>query len=309
MSDDCELAELRLPGGRALTYAAYGPRDAPPVLYSHGFPGSRLEARLTGRVAHAVGVRIYAFDRPGYGGSPFQRGRRIVDWPADIEAATRVLGIGRFAALGVSGGAPYALATAWALSHQCIAAALVCGLGPVASHGDTLGMNGVSRGGFLLGRHAPAVVHAVYGAVIGRRVRARPESIFALLDGKASAADRTALADPALRQTIMDSVRTAFAQGGRGVAHELILYSRPWGFELEAIRQRVWLWHGEQDATVPVALGRAMARRLPDCIAEFPPAEAHFSLPVNRAQAVLTRLRDALRATAGGETRPETPRH
>ena len=159
-------------------------------------------------------------------------------------------------------------------------------------------MNRVSRGGFLLGRHAPLIVHAVYGGIISRFVRSRPESIFALLNAKSPVADQIAIAEPGLRSTILASVRTAFDQGGRGVARDLIIYSRPWGFDLSSVRQRVWLWHGVQDGTVPITFAHAMAHALPDCVAEFAPDEAHFSLPVNRSEAVMTRLRDALRPPA-----------
>jgi len=285
---------LRLPDGRQLSYAQYGDPDGVPVFYCHGFPGSRMEARQTDRWARELGVRIIAFDRPGYGGSDYQPGRRLLDWPGDIAAGADALGIDRFGVLGISGGAPYALAIASALGNRCPAVAIVCGLGTAERHGDTVGMNGVSRGGILLGRYAPSIVHAVYGGIISRYVQRKPEAIFDLLNAKSPQADRIAIAEPGLRSTILDSVRTAFAQGGRGAARDLIIYARPWGFELESIRQRVWLWHGQQDGTVPIAFGQAMARRLPDCIAEFPEHEAHFSLPVNSADAVLTRLRDAL---------------
>jgi pimeloyl-ACP methyl ester carboxylesterase len=293
MNDGREHQSMRLPDGRRLAWASYGDPAGVPVFYCHGFPGSRIEARYTDAAARRLGVRVIAFDRPGYGGSDYQPGRRLLDWPDDLAAGATHLGIDRFALLGVSGGAPYALAGASALARRCAVVALVCGLGPVGSHHDTAGMNGVSRSGFLLGRHAPAVVRAVYGGLIGRRLRRRPEAIFDLLNAHSPAADRAALADPGLRSTIVDSVRTAFDQGGRGAAHDLILYSQPWGFDLESVSQRVWLWHGAADSTVPIAFGRAMAARLPDCVAEFPGQEAHFSLLVNRIADVLTRLRDS----------------
>ena len=78
--------QIRLQDGRMLGYAEYGAPDGVPVFYFHGFPSSRLdwqffdsEGTLTEQNA-----RIIAVDRPGSGLSDFQRGRRILDWPADV---------------------------------------------------------------------------------------------------------------------------------------------------------------------------------------------------------------------------------
>jgi fermentation-respiration switch protein FrsA (DUF1100 family) len=50
------------------------------------------------------------------------------------------------------------------------------------------------------------------------------------------------------------------------------------------------LWHGEQDTTVPVAMGRCLAAALRQCRARFYPDEGHFSLPVRRAEEILATL-------------------
>ncbi|MBC7778510.1 MAG: alpha/beta fold hydrolase, partial [Proteobacteria bacterium] len=84
MTEAREFDTVRLPDGRRLTYAQYGDPAGVPVLYCHGFPGSRLEARQTDAVARRLGVRVIAFDRPGYGGSDFQPRRRLLDWPNDV---------------------------------------------------------------------------------------------------------------------------------------------------------------------------------------------------------------------------------
>lgn len=53
---------LKLRDGRTLSYADYGP----PIIYMHGFPGSRLEAALLTRFTTTT-ARIIAPDRPGMG--------------------------------------------------------------------------------------------------------------------------------------------------------------------------------------------------------------------------------------------------
>ncbi len=86
--------------GRQLGYAQYGQPDGAPIVYFHGHPGSRLEARLAHEAAAGSGFRVIALDRPGYGLSDFQPGRAIADWPADVAEAADALGIGRFSVAG-----------------------------------------------------------------------------------------------------------------------------------------------------------------------------------------------------------------
>jgi len=55
-----------------------------PVFYFHGTPGSRFECNIFPEAANSVGARIIVADRPGYGLSDFQKGRRLLDWPNDV---------------------------------------------------------------------------------------------------------------------------------------------------------------------------------------------------------------------------------
>ena len=58
-------------------YAEAGVADGEPVIHFHGTPGSRLEMAWADDVVSAAGVRMLAFDRPGYGSStqaPFSLG-------------------------------------------------------------------------------------------------------------------------------------------------------------------------------------------------------------------------------------------
>src|SRR5215469_10466634 len=77
---------LRLADGRTLACLELGDPAGPPVLYFHGFPGSRLEARVAAEAATRLGVRLLAVDRPGFGQSTFQAGRTVRSWAADVAA-------------------------------------------------------------------------------------------------------------------------------------------------------------------------------------------------------------------------------
>ena len=72
------------------------------------------------------------------------------------------------------------------------------------------------------------------------------------------------------------ATRDSFRSGARGVTQEMVVLVRPWGFELGEVRGHVDLWHGEEDANVPVAVARAVANALPDCDARFIEGAGHL---------------------------------
>jgi hypothetical protein len=75
---------LRLADGRTLACLELGDAGGSPILYFHGYPGSRLEGRLGARAARRLGLRLLAPDRPGFGASTFLPGRTIGAWAADV---------------------------------------------------------------------------------------------------------------------------------------------------------------------------------------------------------------------------------
>src|ERR687888_264534 len=75
---------IQLEDGRRLGYAEWGDLSGQPLLYFHGWSGSRVEGWLGDQPAKATGVRLIAFDRPGMGLSGFQPRRTLLDWPNDV---------------------------------------------------------------------------------------------------------------------------------------------------------------------------------------------------------------------------------
>ena len=263
------MGRVTLGDGRVLAYAEYGRSDGVPVLYCHGFLGSRLEASLTQPVAADLGLRVVAPDRPGYGASSYQCNRRLADWPRDVATLADALGFDRFAVLGVSGGGPYALACAALLPERVMGAGVVCGLGPLAGARHRHRMRLLARASYTIARHLPGLAQVLARGLPTRSIRHRPIRILALLASTAPTVDREVLCRSDVRDTLAASLREALAQGGRGAAGDLVIYSHPWPIDLQRITVPVHLWHGEQDATVPVAVARQVSASLPQCRAEF----------------------------------------
>lgn len=273
---------IRRPDGRGLGYAITGDPSGPPVFYFHGWPASRLEAALIDDLP----VRLIATDRPGYGASSPQRGRRLLDWPADVAALADHLGIGAFHAIGVSGGAPYALACAAALP-RVTSVALVSPLPPFA------------------GPHAPPIPALGRALPRLRRLGLRPWTGWAIMAGvrlgtrfglfdprkvfdSACSPKDAACLTPALRQQLVKAWREGLRNGVAGAASDARIYAAPWGFDLAAITTPVTIWHGNADVVVPpatlAAYATLAARRhlLQD--------EGHYSLALTRSAEVIADL-------------------
>jgi pimeloyl-ACP methyl ester carboxylesterase len=82
-------ASVPLPDGREVAYEEYGDPAGFPILSFHGGLSSRLDAAPAHDAARAARVRLVSPDRPGMGVSTYQPGRRLLDWPADVDALTR----------------------------------------------------------------------------------------------------------------------------------------------------------------------------------------------------------------------------
>lgn len=268
---------LRLPDGRLLGYAEYGDPAGAPLFFFHGTPGSRLAGRAGAEAAAQGGVRLVAPDRPGFGLSDFQPGRRLVDWPGDVVALADALDIDRFAVAGVSGGGPCAAACAWKIPERLTAVGLISGVGPVEEPAATEGMSRNNRLIFGLGRRAPWLLRPPMAAM-GWLARRSPQRMLDQMLSDVPEADRRIVERDDVRAIFADDLPEAFRQGARGAAYEFALYTRPWGVPLEQIGIAVHLWQGEADVNVPPSMGRYLAATIPDCRARFIPGAGHFWL-------------------------------
>jgi pimeloyl-ACP methyl ester carboxylesterase len=274
-----------LSDGRRLSFAEFGERPGKAVFYFHGFPGSRLEAKLADKVARDTHVRFIGIDRPGYGFSSFKPLRTVVDWVDDVAQLADALGIDRFSVLGVSGGGPYAAACACKIADRLDATGIICGMGPVDRAGSMRHMPWMYRQGLRLAGRFPAIATVIF-PFSAFFFRYYPGLMLSILSGKVAGPDNIALKNNTLVKVLRASFREAFRSSLRWPATDAVLYSRPWEFRLQDIRTRVHLWHGEMDRIVPPEIARYMARNIPDCRATFYENEGHFSIILNRIEEI-----------------------
>ncbi|HSP81344.1 MAG TPA: alpha/beta hydrolase [Myxococcaceae bacterium] len=126
------LGQVRLPEGRRLGWAEWGPEEGTPVLLCSGAATSRWLG-FGGDVVGQLGIRLLTVDRPGLGASDPEPGRTLDDWARDVRHLAEIRELPGLAVVGFSQGAPFALA--------CAAAGCVSGVA-VVSGSDELASPG-----------------------------------------------------------------------------------------------------------------------------------------------------------------------
>jgi pimeloyl-ACP methyl ester carboxylesterase len=288
MTDRMQLS-VRLPDGRRLGYAEAGPTDGRPLLYFHGTPGSRLERHPDTELLHAMGVRLIALERPGYGLSTPQPARQLSDWPADVAAFADLFGLDAFAVLGFSGGGPYALACARAIPQRITATVVVSSPAPYAA------LERIPEGLalFELARDAPWQA----GALL-QELAASGDQLYSLMRGAMAEAERRVMGAAALESMYRRNMDEAVCQGVAGMVQDMAIIAGDWGFDVAEIAGPVDLWHGLADSFTPPSMGHYLAERLPSCRSRFLPGEGHFLL--------FPLWRDMLACIAGEQERAAT---
>jgi len=270
----------------------YGNANGVPVIFCHGWPSSRIMARLTDEPARELGIRIISPDRPGISGSSLQPDRKLSDWPRVVERIVEHLGVSEFRMLAISGGAPYAYATAAAMPQHVRAIAIVGGAPPMAELVDAEGLLPLYRWMLALYRTQPRLLRRLlYLArpVLSLRppVRFRPLLLKMLM---LRPCDAESLRDAAAFEAIFESQRRAWRGSAEGVMVDAQIYAQAWGFALEDVQVPVRLWHGKQDRAFSVRLAEQVAKRLPNCKARFVDDAGHYSLPIRHMREILKDL-------------------
>jgi pimeloyl-ACP methyl ester carboxylesterase len=275
---------IRLRDGRRMQSLEVGKSDGVPLFHFHGNGSSRLEVLMVQAMAEHLGVRLMSLDRPGIGRSDPKPGYRLLDWPDDVVEVADQLGIERFAVEGLSGGAPFALACAYKIPHRLTGCSLISpATGPFLKPAGSFALH--SEVWMLV--HLPWLVRALFR--LSMRLSGSDEASFeqklVRAGARLGAADQLLLGIPEIRKVFAQATAECFRQAADAGTKDGLVYSRPWGFQVETITfEQLFLWQGEQDRVMPAAAARLLAQALPHCTATFYPDEGHLSTFVNHAQ-------------------------
>jgi pimeloyl-ACP methyl ester carboxylesterase len=265
-----ERKSLHLLDGRTLGYATYGStkRSDPAIFLFHGMPGCRLVGRSWNKLCKDIDARLITIDRPGNGLSTLSD-RTLIQWPEDVLSVADHLKLSHFSIVGGSAGGPFALACARFIPKERLrATTVVCGIAPIEAFLDTMPYLSWRWGGFTPWAVKLAARYIILPRLLAPYRDLDPARLkHALEDQCQTPEEREFLTPDPSRETDLDDavagLLETFRQGDGGFMLDGSITCRDWGFDLEDIEgERVWLWHGDQDAVAPVATARWMDERL-----------------------------------------------
>lgn len=268
---------VALPDGRNIGFAEYGNPTGRTVLWFHGTPGARRQLPpQVRRLALEREVRLVGLERPGAGDSSHHFYDRVLDWSNDVEVILDHLGVDRYAAIGLSGGGPYVLACASAHPERMVAGAVLGGVAP------TTGLEAPEGGMIRLAQRFQRAIHllrAPMGAAAGGLIQVlRPVAspTFGLATRIFPEGDRAVFDRPEMKEMFLDDITHGSARGLHSVFFDILLFSKPWGFDLADISVPIRFWQGDSDPIVPVDHAERMAELVPDSVLEIRHAESHL---------------------------------
>jgi pimeloyl-ACP methyl ester carboxylesterase len=268
---------VRTADDRRLAYRDSGDPGATPIVSHHGTPGSRLDRHPeAAEIIAELGVRMITYDRPGYGESDPQPGRRVVDAAADVAAIADHLGLGRFAVVGTSGGGPHALACSARLGDRISRVGVVVGAAPSDDPDfDFLaGMDQLNRDEFAAARDSEEALAAFLAPFVDE-ARRDPDALLDEIVTHLPAADQEVFRRPQQRAIARASVAESVRQGSRGWVDDDRAFASSWGFPLSDAACETRLWQGELDVLVPRAHCAYLGERLPHARFELVPGAGH----------------------------------
>ena len=291
-----EASSIILGDGRRLGFAEYGDPAGVPILYFHGLPASRLEARFADEQARRQKCRLIAVDRPGIGLSDSLARRTIEDWPTDVLQLVDSLKLGRFATIGFSSGAPFALACASQFSRYSMKSSLgrnrsVCtmvisGVGPIGLVEST------SDPYWRMIRHRPHLAKQLlhFQAKMAQR---NPTGLMKRISSRVAQSRDILALEPRFTQMAIAAFLEGTRQGTSGIVADAVTLTRAWRTHLDRCRGDVYFWYGVNDRITPPAIGEYLSERIPHATLELVPGECHYSMPLGTNVAMVL---DACRA-------------
>ncbi|MGZ4578661.1 MAG: alpha/beta fold hydrolase, partial [Mycobacterium sp.] len=223
------------------------------------------------------------------GSSTPHRYENIRAFGDDLRTIADTLGIDKMAVIGLSGGGPYALASAAVLPDRVVAAGVLGGVAPF------FGDEGITSGLMNLGKRAAPLLQLggdplrIGASLVIRMIRPVATSALELYALISPEADRRLLTRPEFKAMFLDDLLNGSRKQLAAPFNDVILFTRDWGFRLDEVKVPVRWWHGDSDHIVPFAHGEHVVSMLPDAELLVLPGESHLA-GLGRGEEILSTL-------------------
>ncbi|MFC7166015.1 alpha/beta fold hydrolase [Halospeciosus flavus] len=279
-----------------LAYTEYGDPDGDPAVFFHGTPGSRKLGALFDTAAQESGVRLLAFDRPGYGYSSPWPTRTVRDAGAYVSTLLDDANIQTAPLIAFSGGSAHALATAATHPHRIDRVDSIAGVVPPRVRDSTPMVQRLLAG---LATTTPTLLRGLFRGQAWLAARLDPSFVVAQYTADS-------IEDP-IPDTVAEVVKAdfieAFAQSQSGAVTEFHNTATDWDISLDAIDVDVSLWHGDADTNVPIAGARRLEAHLPRADLQVLDGADHLRTLLRSMRDVLTAAQDYGRPTGSSVDR------
>ncbi len=284
-----------LPDKRCLSLCRYGKPGGHPVIALHGTPGSGLKFAFCSQIAADLGLDLICPDRWGYGDSqaPASRNQQtFLQYASDIAALLDALEIEKCVVWGVSGGGPFTVAIAGALSTRVTALALFAPVGPIAQ-GDQFApskMSSFHNFCFHILPRVPGAIATVFTA-LRMQLAIAPDFAIRMVTTRAARSDRAVMCHAEKRRELALAFQDGLSVGVSGPVIDMTMFRQPWRVRFLDIRCCCQIWQGTADQNVPISRVEVLAKLLPHTQLKRMPGEGHFWI-VEHAEDVLQWLHD-----------------
>jgi pimeloyl-ACP methyl ester carboxylesterase len=170
------------------------------------------------------------------------------------------LSLERFAALGVSGGAPYVIALGALAPERLLRIAVVSGA--------DIGMDQ---------EETPEELAGALGEE-ARILNEDPEEWYAGFMAEVTEVDRRVLERPEVRAVCIEMFQEVVRQGAVGWVDDVLRLGRTWPFRLDKVVADVRFHHGEDDTNAPPQRAEELAQRILGSRLRLYPGEGHISI-------------------------------
>jgi pimeloyl-ACP methyl ester carboxylesterase len=264
--------------GIRIAFHEYGDPAGHPLFFYHG-TGSHVHGMLLHKPALKYGFRIIAPDRPGVARSDFRPGWTVLEYARDMADLADSLGIDTFGAVGISGGGPTLMASAFLIPHRlrCVVD-LACAM-PLYSNPEMAGHLGtMDRFYAKLGTGLPLFIFKVPFSLLGmlQKVMKSPQSFAKMFDSSLCPADKEIFELPDFQYLFMRDFQELFRHGAEGPAHDAQTVYKAWGFNLSDIDIHIEVFHGSADLFVPPKFSEYLANTAKDVRINSIEGQGHF---------------------------------
>ncbi len=216
----------------------------------------------------------------------------LLEFADDIGVLADHLGFERFGLVGLSGGGPYVLACAASMPERVVAGCVLGGVAP------TKGEERADGGLIDLANRFSVVfelLHHPIGAAFSAGIwMLRPvgSQAFDLFVRIMPPGDQVVFRRPEMKEMFVDDLLDATRSGIRSLVYDLVLFCRPWGFNLRDIQVPIRFWQGDSDPIVPLHHGHHQAELVPDSDITVRATEGHMGA-LDAAEEILGVILDA----------------